>query len=145
MDQLIRLLEERLRTATADWEAAREEARVANEKVETLSRAVEAYRQTLAVERKENVAAPEPQSTQAPNDEEQAAEGNKSSIARELIFANIQRGVTPKDVREAFRRAGVSFHANYPYAVLRRFMKNKTVKKIRGRYYPMEPKKAGSE
>jgi len=145
MDQFMGLLEDRLKKTTIEWEAAKEEARVANDKVEALFRAVEAYRQTLAVERKESVAVPEPQPVQADNEEEKALEGNKSLIAWELILANAERGVTPKDVRDSFKKACVSFHANYPYAVLRRFMKSKKIKKIRGRYFPMEPKKAGSE
>lgn len=147
MSQNTEFLEERLRAITAEWEAAKEAAQAAKEKEETLSVAVDAYRKALAYERRGKkiplpAAKAEPPE-QLSLDESLASDTNKSLIARELILANAERGVTPKDVRDAFKKAGVSFHANYPYAVLRRFMKNKTIKKMRGKYYPMESKKIG--
>ena len=143
MDQFVPLLEVRLQRATAAWEAAKETARIANAKAEELLRQVEAYRETLAVEKKEKKESVPVLASESPHtggEEEEALGGNKSALVRELIATKGERGVTPKDVRDMFKKAGVTFHVNYPYAVLRRLLRNKTIKKIRGKYYPADPK-----
>jgi len=59
-------------------------------------------------------------------------------MVRDLVTANAQFGTTIKDIRAAFTKAGVSFHPNYPYALVRRLKKRGTIKELRGKLFPVK-------
>lgn len=138
--QLAKMITEQLQKAVAELAEAKQRAEDINAKVEYLARRVERWRGALAEATGEEPAK-EGRTEDAVGDAaDRDVDVNKSAIARKVLQANAARGVTPKDVREAFDKAGVSYHPNYAYAVLRRFRRNKTVRVMRGRYYPAEPR-----
>jgi hypothetical protein len=145
MSELARLLDERLKKASNELMEARRLAKEANDRVDTLERRVERFGEALAEETGQEPAQPATETKKIGDDETTTPGINKAQIVRDVIFANLGRGVTTKDIREGFQKAGVTVHVNYPYAVIRRLKKNKTIREKNGRYYPMEPKKAGSE
>jgi len=139
--QLAKLLEGELMTASNELSVALESARKAKALADALEQKVDAYKRALAAAKDEGFS---PSTTIEPlivGAVEIPPEANKSQIARDVIFANPDRGVTAKDIADAYRKAGVAFHVNYPWSVLRRLTKNKTIKEIRGRYYPVPESK----
>ena len=139
---LAKLLEEKLRSMKDELMEAQRIAKEANDKADYLATKVDAYRKALSAETGEGTVQPESTGVDSLFVGEPASEINKSQIARDVIFAKAEQGATAKDIREAFRKAGVSFHPNYPYAVIRRLKKNRTIREVRGKFYPIEPQKA---
>ena len=139
--QLAKLLEGELITASNELSVALESARKARALADALEQKVDAYKRALAAAKDEDSSPPTKIEPFIVGAVEVPPEVNKSQIARDFIFANPERGVTAKDIADAFRKAGVSFHINYPWSVLRRLAKNKTIKEIRGRYYPVPDSK----
>ena len=134
MTQLEQLLRDRLKSSSSELEIAAKERDEKQRQVDVLTRKVEAFSQALKVESgEEEIPAPTASEVQ-----QQPVNGdaNKSQIVRDLVKANVDVGTTIKDIREAFNKAGVSYHANYPYAVWRRLKNNGTVREVKGKLYP---------
>lgn len=140
MTDLERLLQKKLDAIMGELEEARRVATEANAKLELLSRKALTFKSALVEEQGivDSSLTAVPQSGNGSKLESEEAENNKSQIVRDLVNANSERGIVPKDVKEAFRKAGVSFHPNYPYAILRRLKKNGTIRKQGERFYPKE-------
>ena len=136
MTDLARLLRKRLDSVTGELDEVKKEAEAVNAKLADLSKKVDSFRAALNVELGDGASTAQMESPGNSEIESEAAGDNKSQIARDLIQANRERGTTPQDLRDAFRKSGLSFHVNYPYSVLRRLRKNHTIRKSGGRYYP---------
>src|SRR3990170_5001366 len=108
--QLAKLLEGELMTASNELSVALESARKAKALADALEQKVDAYKRALAAAKDEGFS---PSTTIEPlivGAVEIPPEANKSQIARDVIFANPDRGVTAKDIADAYRKAGVAFH-----------------------------------
>lgn len=138
---LERLLQRKLEAITVELDEAKRVAAEANAKLEVLSRKAQTFKSALSEERGiDSALIAVPQSGNGSKPESEQAEDNKSQIVRDLVNAYSERGIVPKDVKDAFRKAGVFFHPNYPYAVLRRLKKNGTIRKQGERFYPAKEK-----
>jgi hypothetical protein len=131
VSQLEQLLQDKLNIATSELSIAQDQLNQAQRKVDSLTRRVDAFTHALAEERGEGNS-PVIESKK----ELSAGTDNKSQIVRDLVATNAQFGTTVKDIRAAFTKAGVSFHPNYPYAVVRRLKENGSIKELRGKLYP---------
>jgi hypothetical protein len=134
MDQLEQLLQQRLDLASSELAEAQAQLNNLQSKVDSLARRVEAFSRALDEERGEDSGTVMEQITspeQAP-----VSTDNKSQMVRDLVAENSQFGTTIKDIRAAFTKANVSFHPNYPYALVRRLKKNGSVRELRGKLYP---------
>jgi hypothetical protein len=140
--QLAKMLSEELRTAEDELAEAKKLAKEANERAASLERRVERWRGALAEATGEEPVQTEATGTASLFVGGAASEVNKAQIVRDVILANAEHGATIKDIREAFQRKGVTIHVNYPYAVIRRGKKNKTIREKNERYYPAEMKRA---
>ena len=140
---LAKLLGEKLQSMKDELMEAQRIAKEANDRADSLATRVDAYRKALAAETGEGTPQPEASGVDSLFVDGPESEINKSQIVRDIIFAKAEQGATTKDIREGFRKAGVNFHPNYPYSVIRRLKKNRTIREVRGKYYPMEPKKIG--
>ena len=142
MNQLAKLLTDELKAAEDELVGAKRLAKEANERVDSLTRRVERWRGALAEATGEEPAQPEATGAASLFVGGPATEVNKAQIVRDVILANAEHGATIKDIREAFQKRGITIHVNYPYAVIRRGKKNKTIREKNERYYPAEPKRA---
>jgi hypothetical protein len=140
--QLAKLLKEELKTAEDELAEVRKLAKEANEKVSSLERRVERWKGALAEASGEEPAQSENEADGNGDVDTSASGINKAQIVRDVILSNAERGTTIKDIREAFQKRGVTIHVNYPYAVIRRGKKNKTIREKNERYYPAEMKQA---
>jgi len=63
---------------------------------------------------------------------------NRVRWIESLVKQSGVSGVSPPEVSEAARRAGVKMHKNYPYVVLKKLIEKGLIVKRRGRYYKKE-------
>lgn len=144
MTQLAKLLEEKLQSMKDELIEAQRIAKEANDRADSLAIRVDAYRKALAAETGEGTIQPEAKEEEvASGGDGLGSEINKSQIVRDIILARAEQGATTKDIREAFRKAGINIHPNYPYSIIARLKRNRTIREVRGKYFPMEPKKVG--
>jgi outer membrane protein TolC len=136
------MLSDELRTAEDELAEAKKSAKEANERAASLERRVERWKGALAEATGQEPTQPEKETQENDGDGKTIPEINKAQIVRDVILANAEHGATIKDIREAFQKKGVTIHVNYPYAVIRRGKKNKTIREKNERYYPAEPKRA---
>jgi hypothetical protein len=140
---LAKLLGEKLRSMNDELIAAQRIAKEANDKADSLASRVDAFRKALAAETGERTVQPEKAGVDSLFVSEPASEINKSQIVRDVIFAMAERGATTADIRAGISKSGILFSPNYLYSVLQRLKRNQTIRIARGKYYPVEPSKAG--
>ncbi len=70
------------------------------------------------------------------NDEEEAEDGSKAGIVRELFRQRGSSGIRPRDVRKHFASLSMAVNRNYCYSILQRLKRRTEIEARGSRYYP---------
>lgn len=128
-------LKSRIESTRKQWEKAKKDAREAKEREGELYGKLTALQRVLQSEEKGNPKKAEHVVSQVSSAPMIVDTLNKAEFVRDVIRRNHPNGMTPAQIREALRAAGVETNDTYVYSVLLRSKRTGRLRESNGKYY----------
>lgn len=141
MNEFMDYLKHRIEETKHDLQAASERMQQAMADRDMLGADLQGYERTLAAEmRKRGITLPVGPTAAAPIPPKEPGDGtetNKAEFARRFMQEQAASGVTPTDLFNGFISAGIPIKKPYIYSLVQRLVGQGTIRKKRGRWYPV--------